>query len=145
MKGILKETIKKLLPLGTPAARTWATTLWATGNLSHWELGPPGTWATGNLGHLGTWATGNLGHRELGHLGTWATWELGPLGTYNIYDIHEIYCGQSSGERPLGVITRGQSTTIFLWPFSAWCSQLNERLDDPCPGAGAGNEQVRRR
>ena len=65
MKGILKETIKKLLPLGTPAARTWATTLWATGNFGHWELGPPGTWATGNLSTWELGPPGNLGHWEL--------------------------------------------------------------------------------
>ena len=64
------------------AAWTWATTLWATGNFGHWELGPPGTWATGNLSTWELGPPGNLGHRELGPPGTWATWELGPLGTW---------------------------------------------------------------
>ena len=47
---------------------TWATTLWATVNLGHCELGPPGTWATGNMGHCELGPPGNLGHCELGPL-----------------------------------------------------------------------------
>ena len=36
-----------------------------------------------------------------------------------------------SGERPLGVINGGHSTTIFLWPSSAWWRQPNEQPSDP--------------
>ena len=64
------------------AAWTWATTLWATGNFGHWELGPPGTWATGNLSTWELGPPGNLGHRELGPPGTWAPGNLGHLGTW---------------------------------------------------------------